>query len=68
MIRNLTNIEEVANFKYLSIINVSHNHLDLNGLDVLRGLEYVVEILADHNVVQSLCLSSMAYLQVNNTL
>lgn len=62
--RSLTNVEEITNFKYLSFINVSHNHLDLNALDVLRELEYVVVVRADHNNVDSLCLSPMPYLQV----
>ncbi|KAL5244510.1 hypothetical protein ACI65C_011920 [Semiaphis heraclei] len=62
--RNLTNIEEITNFKYLSYINVSHNHLDLDALDVLRELGYVVVLQADHNNIDSLCLSPMPYLQV----
>ncbi|KAL4131742.1 hypothetical protein QTP88_009014 [Uroleucon formosanum] len=61
--RNLTNIEEITKFKYLSLINVSHNHLGLDALDVLRELQYVVVVQADHNNVDSLCLSPMPYLQ-----
>lgn len=64
--RNLTDIEEIANFKYLSLVNVSHNRLDTNGLNALRHLEHVVVVHADHNVVGSLRLSPMQYLQVNN--
>ncbi|VVC36905.1 Leucine-rich repeat,Leucine-rich repeat domain, L domain-like [Cinara cedri] len=62
--RNLTNIEEITHFKYLSLIDLSYNHLDLISLDVLRDLVHVVFVQADHNVVNSLCLTSLPYLQV----
>lgn len=64
--RNLTDIEEIANFKYLSLVNVSHNRLEANGLNALRHLEHLIVVHADHNVVSSLCLSPMQYLQVNH--
>ncbi|XP_050432697.1 leucine-rich repeat-containing protein 23-like [Adelges cooleyi] len=62
--RELTNIEVIPSFKFLSFVNVSCNYLDLEALDVLKGLENALIIYADHNSVESLHLTSMPYLKV----
>lgn len=62
--RDLTNIDIISNFKYLSFINVSYNYLNSKALDSLKNLPHVLLIYADNNLVESLHLTPMPHLKV----
>ncbi|XP_031768401.2 leucine-rich repeat-containing protein 23-like [Galleria mellonella] len=60
----LTDLSGIKSFKHLQFVDVSNNSLDLDALQVLTELPFLVLIQADKNVLYSAALKKMKYLQV----
>lgn len=60
----LTDISAISHFKHLQFVDVSNNHLELEALQAVTELPFLVLIHADHNALQSAALRKMKYLQV----
>ncbi|XP_059060685.1 leucine-rich repeat-containing protein 23-like isoform X2 [Achroia grisella] len=61
---SLTDISGLKYYKHLQFVDVSDNHLDLDALQVLTDLQFLVLIHADKNILHSAALKKMKYLQV----
>lgn len=61
---NLTSIVTIKTFRHLQFLDVSNNHIDLDSLQVVSELPYLVLIHADKNLLHSAALKKMKYLQV----
>lgn len=68
----LTDITSIKYFQHLQFVDVSDNYLDLEALQVVTEIPFLVLIHADKNKLESAALKKMKYLQViimdNNTI
>lgn len=60
----LTDISSIKYFKHLQFVDVSNNNLELEALQAVTELPFLVLIHADHNALYSAALRKMKYLQV----
>lgn len=60
----LTNISAIKSFRHLQFVDVSHNNLDLEALQDVTELPFLVLIHADNNRLNSAALKKMKYMQV----
>ncbi|XP_030035386.1 leucine-rich repeat-containing protein 23-like [Manduca sexta] len=60
----LTDITAIKSFKHLQFLNVSNNFLDLEALQVITQLQFLILIQADKNNLYSVALKKMKYMQV----
>ncbi|XP_034840310.1 leucine-rich repeat-containing protein 23-like [Maniola hyperantus] len=61
---NLTNISAIKSFQHLQFLDVSNNSLDLESLQEVTKLPFLVLIHADKNLLNSAALKKMKYMQV----
>ncbi|KOB70007.1 putative axonemal leucine-rich repeat protein [Operophtera brumata] len=61
---SLTDIGAIKSFKHLQFVDVSNNFLDLDSLQPVTELPYLVLIHADKNLLNSVALKKTKYLQV----
>ncbi|CAH2217349.1 jg5658 [Pararge aegeria aegeria] len=61
---SLTNISAIRSFQHLQFVNFSNNNLDLESLQDVTALPFLVLIHADKNVLYSAALKKMKYMQV----
>lgn len=61
---SLTDIAAIKCFKHLQFVDVSNNHIDLDMLQAVTELPYLVLIHADKNLLHSAALKKTKYLQV----
>ncbi|CAH1119342.1 unnamed protein product [Phaedon cochleariae] len=62
--KKLTDITIVVNFKHLLFLDLSDNYLNLEALQVVSKLPYLIFLRAERNRVESVGLERMSYLQV----
>ncbi|KAF2892785.1 hypothetical protein ILUMI_13387, partial [Ignelater luminosus] len=62
--RKLTNISTILNFKHVLFVDVSGNFLNLESLQVLVDMPYMILLKAERNRVESAALLVMPFLQV----
>lgn len=60
----LTHIDAIKSFKQLQFVDVSSNRLEINELQVVTELPYLVLLHADKNRLNSAALKKMKYFQV----
>ncbi|PSN50133.1 hypothetical protein C0J52_15099 [Blattella germanica] len=60
----LTDISIIAKFRFLEFVDVSNNHLKTQALHCLSNLKNLVMIIADGNIIDSLEIPLMPFLQV----
>lgn len=60
----LTNINALKCFQHLQFVDVSRNNLDLEGLQAVTALPFLVLLQADKNRIESAALNKTKYLQV----
>ncbi|XP_052737520.1 leucine-rich repeat-containing protein 23-like [Bicyclus anynana] len=61
---SLTNISAIKSFQHLQFVDVSDNCLDLENLQAVTELPFLVLIHADKNLLYSAALKRMKYMQV----
>ncbi|XP_045781586.1 leucine-rich repeat-containing protein 23-like [Maniola jurtina] len=61
---NLTNISAIKSFQHLQFVDVSNNSLDLESLQEVTELPFLILIHADKNLLNSAALKKMKYMQV----
>lgn len=66
-LRKLTNVRTILNFKHVLFVDVAGNFLDLDALQVLTELPYLILLKADRNITESAALNPAPFLQVNHT-
>ncbi|KAJ8941317.1 hypothetical protein NQ318_017857 [Aromia moschata] len=62
--KKLTDVSTILNFKHVLFLDLGGNHLDLNALQVLSGMAFLIYLKAERNRVESAALDPMHYLQV----
>ncbi|XP_023013747.2 leucine-rich repeat-containing protein 23 [Leptinotarsa decemlineata] len=62
--KKLTDISIIANFKHLLFVDLSGNLLNLEALEVLTQLPFLIFLKAERNRIESASLQCMPYLQV----
>lgn len=62
--RKLTDISTILNFKHVLFVDVSRNYLDLDALQALTAMPFLVLLKAERNKIESAALKPMHYLQV----
>ncbi|KAG5882096.1 hypothetical protein JTB14_017515 [Gonioctena quinquepunctata] len=62
--KKLTDISVIENFKHLLFLDLSGNFLNLEALEVLAKLPYLLFIKAERNRIESAALPCMPFLQV----
>lgn len=61
---SLTNINALKCFQHLQFVDLSYNNLDLEGLQAVTALPFLVLLQADKNRISSGALNKTKYLQV----
>ncbi|XP_018576488.1 leucine-rich repeat-containing protein 23-like [Anoplophora glabripennis] len=64
--RKLTDISIILNFKHVLFIDLSDNFLNLDALQVLSGMPFLLYLKVERNKVESAALEPMYYLQCLN--
>ncbi|KAJ8928377.1 hypothetical protein NQ314_019042 [Rhamnusium bicolor] len=62
--KKLTDVAIILNFKHVLFVDLSGNFLNLDALQVLSGMPFMIFLRADRNRIESAALSPMPYLQV----
>ncbi|KAJ8985723.1 hypothetical protein NQ317_014374 [Molorchus minor] len=62
--RKLTDVSTILNFKHVLFLDLSGNYLNLEGLQVLSGMPFLIYLNSDRNIVESAALNPIYYLQV----
>lgn len=61
--RKLTDVSIILNFKHVLFVDISDNFLNLEGLQVLAGMPFLLYLRAERNRVESAAIDPIYYLQ-----
>lgn len=62
--KKLTDVSVILNFKHVLFLDLSGNLLNLEALQVLANMPFLIMLKADRNRVESAALDTIPYLQV----